>query len=44
MLRLHERHPLGDKYLPMYTNKYAGVTTDLRRFAYFSQVMQAYAL
>lgn len=44
VLRLHERHPLGDKYLPMYVSQYAGNTSDLRRYAYYSQVMQAYAL
>ena len=44
ILRLHERHIKGDEYLPMYTNSYAGNTTDLQRYAYFSQVMQAYAL
>lgn len=44
VLRLHERHIFGDKYLPMYTTKYAGDSTNLKRFAYYSQVMQAYAL
>ena len=44
ILRLHERHPMGDQYLPMYTNSYAGNSSNLMRFAYFSQVMQAYAL
>lgn len=44
IMRLHERHPKGDEYLPFYTFKYAGVSSDLRRFAYFSQVMQAYSL
>ena len=28
----------------MYVNKYAGTTTDLSKFSYFSQIMQAYAL
>lgn len=44
VMRLHERHPLGDKYLPMYTHNYAGVTSNLKLFAYYSQIMQAYAL
>ena len=44
VLRLHERHPYGDKYLPMYTEKYGGKTTNLKRYAYITQVMQAYAI
>jgi hypothetical protein len=44
ILRLHQRHPLGDQYLPMYTRKYAANTDILKKYAYYSQVMQAYAL
>ena len=44
IMRLHERHPRGDEYLPMYTEQYAGKTSNLERFSYFSQVMQSYAL
>lgn len=44
MLRLHQRHPMGDQYLPMYVSNYTGSTKNLTRFSYFSQVMQAYAL
>lgn len=43
-MRLHERHIYGDKYLPMYTKKYAGSSTDLERYSYFTQIMQAHAL
>ena len=43
-MRLHERHIRGDVYLPGYTQNYSGVTSNLTRFAYYSQVMQAYAL
>ncbi len=44
ILRLHERHPYGDVYLPGYTYNYSGTTSNLSRFSYFSQVMQSYAL
>ena len=44
ILRLHERHIFGDKYLPQYTNNYSGTTSNLTRYAYYSQVMQSYAL
>lgn len=41
---MHERHIYGDKYLPQYTFDYAGTTSNLTRYSYFSQIMQAYAL
>ena len=44
ILRLHERHPYGDRYLPGYTFNYSGNTQNLTRYSYFSQVMQSYAL
>jgi len=44
ILRLHERHPLGDKYLPMYVFNNTHSSQNLTRFSYFSQVMQSYAL
>lgn len=44
VMRLHERHVKGDEYLPMYTTKYAGNSSSLLTFSYYSQVMQAYAL
>lgn len=44
VMRLHQRHIYGDKYLPMYTKQYAGTTSDLERYSYFTQVMQAHAL
>jgi len=44
ILNLHERHPKGDIYLPQYTVKYSGDSKYLPRFAYYSQLMQAYAL
>jgi beta-mannosidase len=44
VLRLHERHPLGGKYLPMYVNNNTHGSQNLTRFSYFSQVMQSYAL
>jgi beta-mannosidase len=44
VMRLHERATLGDEHLSKYTNDYAGLTNNLSKFAYFSQVMQAYAM
>ena len=44
ILRLHERHIFGDTYLPGYTYNYSGITSNLSRYSYFSQVMQSYAL
>ncbi len=35
---------MGDQYLPQYTNNYSGLTKNLTRFSYFSQIMQSYAL
>ena len=46
-MRLHERHILGDQYLPLYVENYAARvtnTTTLQSFSYFSQAMQAFAI
>jgi hypothetical protein len=44
VLRLHERHPNGHVLLPGYTYNYSGVTGNISRISYFSQIMQSYAL
>lgn len=44
ILDLHQRHPLGYKYVPQYTNNYTGKTTNMTKFSYYSQIMQSYAL
>jgi beta-mannosidase len=44
VMRIHQRHIYGEKFLPMYTSKYVGTTNDLERYSYFSQIMQAHAL
>lgn len=44
VMRLHERHPLGHVLLPGYTFNYSGPTSNTTRLAYFSQIMQSFAL
>lgn len=44
ILRLHQRHPKGDEYLPSYVKNNTQNSQNLIRYSYFSQIMQSYAL
>jgi beta-mannosidase len=44
VMNIHQRHINGWYLLPNYTTQYAGNTSDLERYSYFSQIMQSYGI